>query len=98
VLAAVTTITGAGTNSATALADIATDRQAFAATMSKEQSAANLAGIQSENQFAIADTWIGADIGAEMVNLTKFQILMQAGTSALGNANQSAQVVLGLFR
>jgi flagellin len=100
VLAAVKAIgtLGSVTDASTALSAISTARQGFAATMSSEQSAANLAGIQSENKFAIADTWIGADIGAEMVNLTKFQILMQAGTSALSNANQSAQVVLGLFR
>jgi flagellin-like hook-associated protein FlgL len=41
---------------------------------------------------------MGADIGAEMVNLTKYQILMQAGVSALSNANSSSQMVLGLFR
>lgn len=99
VLAAVNgIITGAATDSATALGFIATERQAFAATMATEQSAANLAGITAENQFAISDTWIGADIGAEMVNLTKYQIMMQAGTSALSNANQSSQTVLGLFR
>ncbi|WP_422309134.1 flagellin [Geothrix sp.] len=37
-------------------------------------------------------------MGAEMANLTKYQIMMQAGTSALSNANQSAQTILGLFR
>jgi flagellin len=41
---------------------------------------------------------MGADIGAETVNLTKYQILMQAGTSALAQANQSSQSVLALFR
>jgi flagellin len=82
----------------TTLASIATSRQQYAADMAKAQSQANLAGITAENNFAISDTWIGADIGAEMVNLTKYQIMMQAGTSALSNANQSSQVVLGLFR
>jgi len=33
-----------------------------------------------------------------MANLTKYQILMQAGTSALNNANQSAQTIQSLFR
>ena len=41
---------------------------------------------------------MGADIGSEMVNLTKFQILNQAGVSALTQANQSSQSVLALFR
>jgi flagellin-like hook-associated protein FlgL len=98
-LAAVNAITGGtDTNAAGALGTIATARQGFAAQMSSAQSSANLAGIRSENAFAISDTWIGADIGAEMVNLTKYQIMMQAGTSALSNANQSSQTVLGLFR
>jgi len=98
VLAATAAIASGSTNSASAIGVIQTARTGYAATMSAQQSAANLAGIQSENQFAISDTWIGADMGAEMVNLTKFQILMQAGTSALSNANQSSQTVLGLFR
>ena len=50
-----------------------------------------------ETQYIFGFT-SGADIGAEMVALTKYQILMQASTSALSNANQSSQVVLGLFR
>ena len=61
-------------------------------------STANISAITSENQFSISDTWIGADIGAETVNLTKSQILMQAGTSALSQANQASQTVLALFR
>jgi len=66
--------------------------------MSKALSDANLAGISAETQLGIADAYLGADMGAEMANLTKYQIMMQAGTSALSNANQSAQTILGLFR
>ena len=57
-----------------------------------------LAGIKSENQSSIADAYLGADMGAEMANLTKFQIMMQAGTSALNNANQSRQTIMRLFQ
>ena len=91
------TVTTTGISTAV-LANIATARQTFAATMATANSNANIQGITSENQFSISDTWMGADIGAEMVNLTKYQIMMQAGTSALSNANQSSQTVLGLFR
>lgn len=87
-----------GADAAANLAIIATARQGYADTMSVNQSKANLAGITAESQFAISDTWLGADIGAEMSNMTKYQIMMQAGTSALSNANQSAQTVMGLFR
>ena len=55
-------------------------------------------GITNEGQTSIQDSIMGADIGAETVNLTKYQILMQAGTSALSNANQSSQSILALFR
>jgi len=86
------------TNSSTALAAINTQRSTLAASMATAQSNANIKGIAAENNTSQADTIMGADIGAEMVNLTKYQILMQAGTSALTNANSSSQTVLGLFR
>lgn len=85
-------------NSTATLGDINTERAAFAEQMATAQSNANQSGIRAENNFSISDTWLGADIGAELVNLTKFQILQQAGTSALSNANASSQIVLGLFR
>lgn len=88
----------AATDSATALGTINATRATLAATMATAQSNANIEGIKAENNFAAADVIMGADIGAEMVNLTKYQILMQAGVSALSNANQSSQMVLGLFR
>jgi flagellin len=37
-------------------------------------------------------------MAAEMVNLTKNQILQQAGTSMLAQANQAPQGVLSLIR
>lgn len=90
--------TGMGSNSSASLALIAADQKVNAASMSTALSNANLKGIEAETQLGIADAYLGADMGAEMANLTKFQIMMQAGTSALNNANQSAQTVLGLFR
>ena len=86
-----------GTSTAT-LSLIQVERDKFAGVMATANSTANISAITSENQFSISDTWIGADIGAETVNLTKSQILMQAGTSALSQANQASQTVLALFR
>ena len=91
------TATGAAT-STLALASIAASQKTNAAAMSKALSDAQLSGITAETQLGIADSYLGADMGAEMANLTKYQIMMQAGTSALSNANQSAQTILGLFR
>ena len=88
----------AGTDSITSLVNINATRSTLAANMATAQSQANISGIAAENNFAQADTIMAADVGAEMVNLTKFQILNQAGVSALTQANQSSQVILGLFR
>ena len=66
--------------------------------MASAQIKTNLTQIASENDTSQSDAIMGADIGAETVNLTKYQILMQAGTSALSQANQSSQYVLALFR
>jgi len=91
-------VTAGGTTSTLALAAIAINQATNAATMTKALSDANIAGISAETQQGIADAYLGADMGAEMANLSKYQILMQAGTSALNNANQSTQTILGLFR
>ena len=89
---------GLGTDSTAALSAIKTRQIANAKDMSAALASAQSSGIEAETKQGIADAWLGADMGAEMANLTKDQILMQAGTSALNNANQSAQSVLSLFR
>lgn len=86
------------TDSASALTAINAQRQTLSATMATAQSNANIKGIEAENASSQADNIMGADVGAEMVNLTKYQILMQAGTSALTQANQSSQTILRLFQ
>ena len=55
-----------------------------------QNQATNLRGAQS----IIKD----ANMAEEMVNMTKFQILMQSGMSALSQANASSQMVLSLFQ
>ncbi len=90
--------TSLGATSTAALTGIKARQVSNAATMSTALASAQADGIDAETQQGIADAWLGADMGAEMANLTKFQILMQAGTSALNNANQSASSVLSLFR
>lgn len=90
--------TNLGSDSTAALAAIQARQVTNAASMSKALSDANLKGIEAETQLGVADAWLGADMGAEMANLTKYQIMMQSGTSALNNANQAAQAVIGLFR
>jgi flagellin len=94
------TITGPSnlTTASTALTAIAAARSTIASNMATAQSNANLNGIEEENKVAQMSNIMDADVGAEVVNLTKWQILSQAGTSALSQANQASQTVLGLLR
>jgi flagellin len=94
---ALKTATG-GTSSANVLATVATNSATNAGNEAAALASSQLHGITSETQQGISDAYLGADMGAEMANLAKYQILMQAGTSALNNANQAAQTVMGLFR
>ena len=82
----------------TALTAIASARSNIAATMAQAQSTSNLQGIKVENYTAQKSNIMDADIGAEVVNMTKWQILSQSGNSALSQANQSSQYVLALLR
>jgi len=85
-------------NASTALTAIDSARSDFAATMATAQSTANLAGIEAENATSQKSNVMDANIGNEVVNLTKWQVLSQAGTSALSSANSSSQYILALFR
>jgi flagellin len=51
-----------------------------------------------ENTTAAESTVRDTDFASEMANLTKNQVLMQAGSTVLSNANQTSQLVLGLLR
>ena len=95
-------LTISATNSTAALTALAAARSTLAANMASASTSTASTGSGVRNpqkrRAAQADAIMGADIGAETVNLTKYQILMQAGTSALSQANQSSQSVLALFR
>jgi len=81
-----------------ALTTIDNQRSAIAATMAQAQSNANIKGIEYENATAQKGNILDADISEEVVNLTKFQILNQAGTFALSSANSNSQQVLSLLQ
>jgi len=51
-----------------------------------------------EQVTASVSTIRDADMAAEMANFTKSQVLVQAGTAMLAQANQASQNVLRLFR
>jgi flagellin len=53
--------------------------------------------VQIENFSASESAIRDVDMAAEIVNFTKNQILLQAGTAMLAQANMSTQSVLSLF-
>ncbi len=61
-----------------------------------ESTIANLQNV-SENVSAARSRILDADIAQETSNMTKFNILQQAGTSILAQANQSPQLALSLL-
>ena len=52
----------------------------------------------AENLLAAESVIRDVDMAAEVTQMTKFQILQQAGTSMLAQANQAPQGVLSLLR
>jgi flagellin len=62
-----------------------------------EHTIANV-GVAHENLLASESRIRDADMAQEMVSFTRSQILQQAGTSILGQANQVPQSVLSLLR
>jgi len=82
----------------TALNTLVTQRADLGATQNQLSFvSANLA-TSIEQATASVSSIRDADMAAEMANFTKNQILTQAGTSMLAQANQAAQNVLSLFR
>ncbi|ATX82961.1 flagellin [Mariprofundus ferrinatatus] len=82
----------------TALDGLTTDRASFGAAVNQlSYVSANLA-TQMEQVSASISTIKDADMAKEMADFTKSQVLVQAGTSMLAQANQSSQNVLSLFR
>jgi flagellin len=60
--------------------------------------AVNLASSQLTNLAAAESRIRDADLAEEAANLTKAQILLQAGVSALAQANSAPEQVLSLLR
>ena len=82
----------------TAMGLVAEDRANLGALQSQlESTVRNLANV-AENTAAAADRIMDTDYAAETANLTKAQILQQAATSVLAQANAQPQAVLSLLQ
>jgi flagellin len=82
----------------TALSAVAEDRAKLGATQSQlESTVRNLANV-AENTSAAVGRIMDTDYAAETANLTKAQILQQAATSVLAQANAQPQAILALLQ
>ena len=82
----------------TALTALNTQRAIFGAAINRlEYAADNLANV-SQNTSASRSRILDADYAAETTELARTQIIQQAGTAMLSQANQQAQSVLALLK
>jgi len=73
-------------------------RAGFGAVQNRLEHALAVTGSYQENLTSAESRIRDVDMAEEMVNLTKNQILQQAGTAMLAQANQAPQAVLQLLR
>ncbi len=81
-----------------AIASISRWRGVLGAQSNRLQNSIAIINTQAINLRGAESIIRDANMAQEMVNLTKYQILLQSGMASLGQANASAQMVLGLFR
>jgi flagellin len=77
---------------------VGNDRAAIGAGANRLQTAVRVIQNQSLNTQAAESTIRDANMAEEISNLTKFQILSQAGTAALAQANALGQNIISLLR
>jgi len=105
---AVTTVGGGITTAALALAAVSaidskldainTSRATYGAAMSRFSMAIQNLQITGENQQAARGRIIDADFASETANLSRAQILQQAGAAMVAQANQLPNQVLALLK
>ena len=82
----------------TALATLNATRATLGAVQSRFENTVNFLRSSVENQAAARGRIMDADFAAETANLSRAQILQQAGTAMIAQANQLPQGVLALLR
>src|SRR5215216_4056479 len=81
-----------------AINNVSTIRADFGAVQNRLEHRLNNLSTYQENLVASESRIRDVDMASEMVTFTKLQILQQAGTSMLAQANQAPQGVLSLLR
>lgn len=85
------------TNIDKAIANVSTGRSELGANQNRLESASRSLSVSKENLSAAASRITDTDMAEEMVKFTRANILSQAGTAMLAQANQSNQGVLKLL-
>ena len=81
-----------------AIDKVSSERSVLGASQSRFESAISYLQISTENQSAARSRIMDADFAIETSNLSRSQILSQAGSAMLAQANQLPQSVLSLLR
>jgi len=81
-----------------ALQSVSTMRASIGASEEQLNATSSILGVQVSNFTAAQSGIQDANIADEVVNLTKYQILNQSGTSALAKSNTAAQQILSLLQ
>ena len=81
-----------------ALSAISQQRAVFGAVQNRFEHTLSAMSVYQENLVAAESRIRDVDMAEEMVNLTKEQILMQAGQAMLAQANQAPSSVLSLLQ
>jgi flagellin len=82
----------------TAIKAVSTSRAGLGALQNRFEHTINSLNVAAENLSASESRIRDTDMAQEMVSFTRAQILSQAGTSMLSQANQAPQSVLSLLR
>jgi flagellin len=86
------------TNIDAALATVDSERALYGAAQNRFSSIISTLQVASQNQTAARSRIMDADFAAETANLSRAQILQQAGTAMIAQANQLPQQVLTLLK
>jgi flagellin len=102
VTSAVFSLSSAGTADISEIDDainkVSAQRATFGAVQNRLEHTLNNLSTYQENLTASESRIRDVDMASEMVNFSKLQILQQAGTAMLAQANQAPQGVLSLLR
>lgn len=86
------------TNIDSALSALSTQRSTYGAAQARFEGIVSILQVSRENQVAAASRIMDADYAQETASLTRAQILQQAGTAMLAQANALPNNVLTLLR